>query len=77
VIDIAVMGLVLANEQNNIATQDTVVATGGAGENAFNQLKMAKTQTSPAGGAAVATNGTLTFAALTLRSATEVARSLA
>ncbi|MCA1683903.1 MAG: DUF11 domain-containing protein, partial [Actinobacteria bacterium] len=50
-----------ADEQNNIATQDTVVATGGAGENAFNQLKIAKTQTSPAGGAAVATNGTLTY----------------
>ena len=50
-----------ADEANNIAIQDTVVATGGAAENAFNQLKITKTQTSPAGGAAVATNGTLTY----------------
>jgi uncharacterized repeat protein (TIGR01451 family) len=50
-----------ANETNNIATQDTVVATGGAGENAFNQLTVGKTQTSPAGGAAVATNGVARF----------------
>ena len=50
-----------ANEANNIATQDTLVGTGGAGENAFNQLILTKTQTSPAAGVAVATNGVATF----------------
>ncbi|MCA1683902.1 MAG: DUF11 domain-containing protein, partial [Actinobacteria bacterium] len=49
------------DELNNIASQDTVVETGGASKNAFNQLKVTKTQASPPGGAAVATNGTLVY----------------
>lgn len=50
-----------ADESNNIAVQDTRVATGGAPSNAFNQLKITKTQTVPAAGTPVATNGTLTY----------------
>lgn len=49
------------NEGNNLATQDTTVVTGGAGQSAFNQLKIAKAQTSPAAGSPVATNGTLKY----------------
>jgi uncharacterized repeat protein (TIGR01451 family) len=47
------------NEVNNTATDDTVVTTGNADKGAFNQLTIAKTQTSPTG--TVATNGTLTY----------------
>ena len=49
------------DEGNNLATQDTVVGTGGAGQSAFNQLKIAKAQTSPAAGSPVATNGILKY----------------
>ncbi len=35
------------NESNNIAFQDTVVSTGGAGSGAFNQLTISKSQVSP------------------------------
>ena len=49
------------NEANNIATQDTVVETGGAGLSAFNQLTIAKAQTDPVPPAAVATNGILRY----------------
>ena len=50
-----------ANELNNLAVDDTVVTVGDAGKGAFNQLTIAKTQTSPAPGVAVATNGTLEY----------------
>lgn len=49
------------NELNNFAFEDTVVATGGASMNAFNQLTIDKTQVSPVPPAAVATNGRLTY----------------
>jgi uncharacterized repeat protein (TIGR01451 family) len=53
------------NELNNLATDDTVVATGNGvapdDKGAFNQLTIAKTQVSPAPGTAVATNGTLIY----------------
>ena len=49
------------NEANNIATQDTVVQTGGAGLSAFNQLTIAKAQTDPVPPTAVATNGILRY----------------
>jgi uncharacterized repeat protein (TIGR01451 family)/fimbrial isopeptide formation D2 family protein len=47
------------NELNNLATDDTTVGTGDAGQGAYNQLAVVKTQTSPVG--AVATNGTLIY----------------
>ncbi|MFQ6170509.1 CARDB domain-containing protein [Oryzobacter sp. R7] len=50
-----------ADEDNNVAVQDTVVATGGAGSGAFNQLTVQKAQTSPPAGSAVATNGILRY----------------
>ena len=50
-----------ANEGNNFAFQDTVVATGGAGVGAFNQLTIAKVQSDPAAGSSVATNGILRY----------------
>jgi uncharacterized repeat protein (TIGR01451 family) len=50
-----------ANENNNFATDDTVVTTGNADKSAFNQLTITKTQTSPTAGTAVATNGTLVY----------------
>jgi uncharacterized repeat protein (TIGR01451 family) len=49
------------NENNNLATDDTVVTVGDADKSAFNQLTITKTQTSPAAGTPVATNGTLTY----------------
>ena len=49
------------NEANNFAFQDTVVATGGAGVGAFNQLTVAKVQSSPPAGSPVATNGILRY----------------
>jgi uncharacterized repeat protein (TIGR01451 family) len=49
------------NEANNIATQDTLVQTGGAGLSAFNQLTIAKAQTDPVPPTAVATNGILRY----------------
>jgi uncharacterized repeat protein (TIGR01451 family) len=48
------------NELNNLAFDNTKVGVGDADVGAFNQLKIAKTQTSPAGGP-VATNGTLIY----------------
>ena len=50
-----------ANEANNYAFQDTVVGTGGAGQGAFNQLTVAKVQSSPPAGTPVATNGMLRY----------------
>lgn len=50
-----------ANEGNNFAFQDTVVATGGADVGAFNQLTIAKVQSDPAAGSSVATNGILRY----------------
>lgn len=47
-----------ADELNDIATQDSVVAKGGASQNASSQLRIVKAQTPPAGGAPVATNAT-------------------
>ncbi|MCF6376439.1 hypothetical protein L2K70_02380 [Nocardioides KLBMP 9356] len=49
------------DESNNFAFQDTVVGTGGADQSAFNQLKIAKAQTSPAADKPVATNGILKY----------------
>ena len=50
-----------ADEDNNIATQDTTVATGGASAGAFNQLTIAKVQSDPVAPASVATNGILRY----------------
>ena len=49
------------NEGNNLATQDTVVETGGAGKSAFNQLTITKAQSDPAADKPVATNGILRY----------------
>ncbi len=49
------------NEQNNLATDDTVVTTGNNDIGAFNQLTIDKTQFSPAANGAVATNGILIY----------------
>jgi uncharacterized repeat protein (TIGR01451 family) len=49
------------NENNNLATDDTVVTVGDADKSAFNQLTIAKTQSSPSGATPideVAQNGT-------------------
>ncbi len=50
-----------ANELNNFAFDDTTVTVGDDDLGAFNQLKIDKTQTSPASGLPVATNGTLIY----------------
>jgi uncharacterized repeat protein (TIGR01451 family) len=50
-----------ANELNNLATDDTVVTTGDDTIGAFNQLKIDKTQASPASNGDVATNGVLIY----------------
>src|SRR5258706_506749 len=47
------------DESNNIAFQDTVVSTGGAGSGAFNQLTISKSQVSPAN--PVARNAKVTY----------------
>ena len=49
------------NEANNVATQDTLVQTGGASLSAFNQLTISKAQTDPVPPSAVATNGILRY----------------
>jgi uncharacterized repeat protein (TIGR01451 family) len=51
------------NEANNIAFQDTTVATGGSGTGAFNEFSITKTQTKPLPtNVAVARNAKMTFA---------------
>jgi len=47
------------DETNNLAFQDTVVSTGGAGSGAFNQLTISKAQASPAN--PVARNAKVTY----------------
>ena len=48
-----------ANEANNFAFQDTVVTSGGAGQGAFNQFTISKSQVSPAN--PVARNAKVTY----------------
>jgi uncharacterized repeat protein (TIGR01451 family) len=57
------------NEANNLAVQDTVVASGGAGTGAFNELTITKSQVSPVN--PVARNALVTYSIVVGNDATD------
>ena len=60
------------DEQNNLATQDTVVTNGDDDLGAFNELSIVKTQTNPAGNQ-VATSSTVTYQIVVTNNGTDPA----